>query len=1290
MRTVNSLRNPLRLLLLAAVLLSGGPAAAQTSFVAFESGHVRPVTLSPDGSQLFAVNTPDNTLEIFDVAAGGLTFAASVPVGMEPVAVAARTNDEVWVVNHLSDSISIVDVSGAVPVVTRTLLVGDEPRDIVFAGPGGNRAFITTAHRGQHRTHSSISGVFGGSNPADPRFTTEGIDRADVWVFDATSLGSTIGGTPVDVLTFFSDTPRALATDGTTVYVAAFMSGNQTTVVNETQVNDGFGGNGAPGPDDNAAGDPAPEVGAIVKLIGGNWRDADNTNRNGAVNFDLPDHDVFAVNATTLTKGTVFSSVGTTLFNMAINPISGKVYVTNTESPNEVLFEGPGDHGGSTVQGRLSLSRVTILDPSGPSQDVQHLNQHINYANLHTDAGANHAAINAQIPHSLATPLQPTISSDGNTIYIPAFGSSKVGVFTRTELEDSNFEANFDPTTESSDYLSTGSGPSGVALDEVNNRLYVMTRFNNSIEVIDLGTSTTSAVHALHNPETIGITFGRIFLYEASATSGNGEASCSSCHIFGDLDGLAWNLGNPDDVVSTNNQPQPDPLLQVADPTVDFHPMKGPMTTQTLKGLSNHGAMHWRGDRADGFFGTDSCTEPGYAAANSTNAPCDEFDAFRNFIVAFEGLVGKEVTIPTFSMSAFTNFMLQVQLPPNPVRNLDNSLTSSQQDGSDLWFACGPGTTECAPLDSNASDTVEDCDGCHTLDPLNGFFGTGGEESFEGEPQHMKVPHLRNVYSKVGMFQSNGDQVRGTGILHDGSVDFVDTFLSASVFNLNGSERDDLADFVLAFPTDIAPIVGQQVTIGPGNFSVTDVNDRIALIDTRAGVTFESKLFGGVATECDVIVKTVEGGVEKGYARQSGGSYLPDDNGAAISEAALRAKANPAGDAQTLTYTAVPPGSGTRMGIDRDEDNLLNGVETNTGTFVDANDTGTDPTLPDTDGDGFNDDVEVTAGTDPTNPLSFPGAPPVCGDSTIEAPEQCDDGNTENGDCCSSTCMFESAVTVCRTSAGSCDVEETCTGSSGTCPADGFESAATECRAAADICDVAENCTGSGASCPADGFESAATECRAAADICDLAENCTGSGASCPADGFESAATECRAAADICDLAENCTGSGASCPADGFESAATECRAAADICDVAENCTGSGASCPADGFESAATECRTSTGVCDPAENCTGAGVNCPTDVLLNGDPCLDGNVCNGAEECVVGVCQPMTPLDCDDADVCTADSCDEITGCANVPIPECSPGVPSSSNGSLLLIVALMMAVGGLLIGTQRRFGAM
>ncbi|MFT5106942.1 MAG: hypothetical protein ACI9UA_002569 [Pseudoalteromonas tetraodonis] len=60
---------------------------------------------------------------------------------------------------------------------------------------------------------------------------------------------------------------------------------------------------------------------------------------------------------------------------------------------------------------------------------------------------------------------------------------------------------------------------------------------------------------------------------------------------------------------------------------------------------------------------------------------------------------------------------------------------------------------------------------------------------------------------------------------------------------------------------------------------------------------------------------------------------------------------------------------------DSDNDGLVDGVETNTNVFIGANDTGTDPLDFDSDGDLFNDFYEVAGGSDPTDPTSTPPIP---------------------------------------------------------------------------------------------------------------------------------------------------------------------------------------------------------------------------------------------------------------------------------------------------------------------------
>lgn len=868
--------------------------AVGNGIVSFESGQVRPLLLAPSGDRLFALNTPDNRVEIYGVGNAGLSLQTSVQVGLEPVALALRDDRELWVVNHLSDSVSVIDLASSPARVVRTLWVGDEPRDIVFAGTARKRAFITTAHRGQNSPWINVD------NPGE--LTTPGIGRADVWVFDAAAPGGRAGGTALSVLTLFTDTPRALAVspDGNTVYAAGFHSGNRTTVVNEGNVCDGgpsaaactldsrgSAPGGLPGPTTDADQVPGPETGLIVKFQGGRWVDQLARVWDGAVRFRLPDTDVFAIdaNATPPRQVSSYAGVGTVLFNMVVNPVSGKVYVSNTEARNEVRFEGVRAPGSTvpTVLGRLHQSRITVL--SGTSVQARHLNKHIDYARWPAPA--------ATADRSLAQPVDMAVSADGSTLYVAAYGSSKVGVFDTASLEDNSFSPN------AANHITlTGGGPAGLALDEARKRLYVLTRFDNSIKVVDLATRSTVQTQVMHNPEPIEVVNGRRFLYDARYSSSNGEAACGSCHIYGDFDSLAWDLGNPDDASDTN----PGPFKNLIGPK-RFHPLKGPMTTQSLRGMANQGPMHWRGDRTGG---NDA------ASVQPDSGAFDERAAFAKFSGAFVSLLGRSTVPTTADMDAFAAFMLKVAYPPNPIRNLDDSLTPKQQAGRDFFF--GP-----------VSDEVGNCSSCHVLDPAAGFFGTDGESANDGLPQAMKIAHLRNLYQKVGRFGSplvrgvtsndtapTGNQIRGYGFLHDGATDTLFRFFHEVVFTFPDEARmRDVEQFMFAFDSDLAPVVGQQVTADSSNIGVS--GPRIDLLEARAA-----------AGQCDVVVKGVIGGRARGFLRLSDGSYRSDiASEATLSAVALRSLMT--ADGASLTYSCATPGSGSRVGIDRDCDGALDG-----------------------------------------------------------------------------------------------------------------------------------------------------------------------------------------------------------------------------------------------------------------------------------------------------------------------------------------------------------------------------
>ena len=75
---------------------------------------------------------------------------------------------------------------------------------------------------------------------------------------------------------------------------------------------------------------------------------------------------------------------------------------------------------------------------------------------------------------------------------------------------------------------------------------------------------------------------------------------------------------------------------------------------------------------------------------------------------------------------------------------------------------------------------------------------------------------------------------------------------------------------------------------------------------------------------------------------------------------------------------------------------------------------------------------------------------------------------------------------------------------------------------------------------------------------------------------------------------------------------------------------------------------------CDDANACTKDLCNatsgeCTNEQLEEGDLCEDGDFCSVGDSCQAGACVPGIPLNCDDGELCTDDSCDNVTGFCTV-----------------------------------------
>ncbi|MFN0007297.1 MAG: YncE family protein, partial [Planctomycetota bacterium] len=819
------------------------------------------------------------------------------------------------VVNHVSDSVSIVRLSTR--SVVATLKTDDEPCDVVFGGTPA-RAFVSCS---QANT---------------------------VLVYDLASLSQAPTRIAID-----GEDPRAMAVsgDGTKVYVAVFESGNATTILGGGAVNNlGFppnvvndpagpyaGVNPPPNsgalfdPPQNGANPPPPRVGLIVKKrVSGRWWDDNNgdwtdlvSGPNAAlsgrpVGWDLADNDVAVIDASSLGV-TYVRRLMNLCMAIAVDPSNGDVTVIGTEATNEIRYE-------PKVQGRFTrVELARVKQPGLAMSVVSDLNSHLDYTVP--------TIPQSERDKSLGDPRGIVWNASGTRAYVTGMGSNNLIV-----IDSNGGRAGTTPT------IDVGEGPTGIVLDGAHARLLVLNKFEGSISVVDLATETETARVSFHDSSPAAIRIGRKHLYDTHKNSGLGQIACASCHVDSRIDRLAWDLGDPSGTmksVAGQNLGAGIPGLNTG--FQPWHPMKGPMTTQTLQDIIGKEPLHWRGDRAG----------------------IEEFNG------AFIGLQGDDTNLTPLEMAEFENFLATIHFPPNPFRNFDNTLpTSLPLSGHYTTGRFGPAGL---PLpNGNAVNglaiyrpprlldaTALACVTCHTLPT-----GMGTNHRLQGptlvpiapgpngERHHMlvsvdgstnisiKVPQLRNEYDKVGFDTTQLVNRAGFGLLHDGSVDSIARFIDEPVFSIQSNqETADLVAFMLAFsgselPQGSTNPFALEPPGSPSQDSHAAVGAQTTLQDASSPAPGQLTLIADMIAQANtkkvgLVVKGVRGGIPRGYTYVAPNLFESDRAGAMVTADRLQSSVTLGSE---LTYTVVPRGTATRLGIDRDLDGCLDQDEIDGGS----------------------------------------------------------------------------------------------------------------------------------------------------------------------------------------------------------------------------------------------------------------------------------------------------------------------------------------------------------------------
>lgn len=603
----------------------------------------------------------------------------------------------------------------------------------------------------------------------------------------------------------------------------------------------------------------------------------------------LPDEDLFRWTPGGRPRA-VATGVGAVLFAVGVNPVTGDVWQLGTDAKNK----DPNRVGEPALRGDIVQNRLALVTPSdGPPAAP--------WAVLDLDDVD---------PGTAGTQFDPTRAV--GQPYALAFDAAGNGYVTGL-LTDNVTEIS--PAGAFVREWDTGSIPRGVLVDAAGARCFVHCWGSNEVEEYDLAPATPQLVRRLDlglDPTPEIRRRGRRLFYDGSFSM-HGNASCATCHVETETDMLAWDLSD----------------LPADD--------KGPLVTQTMRGIGDLTPFHWRGERA-GLVDFNGAFDALLGGAPMATGPGGDFEAFRAFV-----------------------FSLEQPANPNqdPRRVVSNKRPFDLPDGTPLQGDAVAGQD--TYFDVTAVQGIGSCNTCHTMPT-----GTSNEITLD-EPNldvprrnHFVVASYNGVWRKESPTLETIELADGTleqrptigaGVSAAGLRDGIKDFVDIPLFTLGPKQRRDVSAFVMQADSGLAPAVHRSWLLGGASTATAATMVSEYLLPQAQERNADVAVFGTV--EIDGQAREL-----RWFWNRVSGLFASEDTTLREQPLAFFVRQAERGTGSNV-FLGLPVGMAERFAVDFDADGLRNGDEENLGT---------DPSDADSDGDGDPDGHETAYAGDPLDP----------------------------------------------------------------------------------------------------------------------------------------------------------------------------------------------------------------------------------------------------------------------------------------------------------------------------------